>query len=255
MAEHHDVVGDLRDDGEVVGDVERGGAGLLDGALDGGENVDLRGHVERRRRLVEDDQVGLRAKRHRSHRPLQLAAGDLVRIAAAERLGRRKPEHAEKLEGAAMRRSARHQAVPDRRLDDLVPDPARRIEGGGGRLRHVGDAVAANIADVGPAELQDVDPVEMHLATDDAAAAAPIGERREADRRLASAGFADQAEHAPLAEREGDAVDDGHVPRGLAGRVDRRLDLEVADVEDEIRHRHVPPSGSTYGSAPSPPRD
>ena len=107
VAEHHDVVGDLRHDGEVVGDVERRRAGLVDGALDRGEHVDLRGHVERRRRLVEDDQVGLRAERHRRHRALQLAARNLVRVAAAESVGRGQAEHAEQLAARAVARRAR----------------------------------------------------------------------------------------------------------------------------------------------------
>ncbi len=253
VAQHHDVIGDLRDDGEVVRDVERRRAGLFDRALDGGEHVDLRGHVERRRRLIENDQVGFRTERHRGHGPLQLAAGDLMRIAAAECLGRRKPKDAEKLDATAMRLAAGHQAMSHGRLDHLVPDRARRVEGGRGRLRHIGDAVAANVANVGPAELQDIDPVETHFAADDAAAAAPICQCGEANCRLAGAGLADQTEHASLAEREGDAVDDGHVSRGFAGRMDRCFDLEVADIEDRIRHRRGPPSGSTYGSAPSRP--
>ena len=103
-------------------------------------------------------------------------------------------------------------------------------------------------------ERQDVDAVEQHLAADDAAAAAAIGQGGEADRRLAGAGLADQAEHAALRQREGDAVDDGDIARRLAGRMDRRLDLEVADVEERFRHRRARPSGSRCGSAPSPPR-
>ena len=122
VAQHHDVVGDLRDDGEVVGDVERRGAGLVDGALDRREHVDLGGHVERGRRLVEDDEVGLRAERHRRHRALQLAARDLVRIAVAERVRDGKAEHAEELARAQLRVAARHQAMFDRGLHHLVAD-------------------------------------------------------------------------------------------------------------------------------------
>ena len=108
------------------------------------------------------------------------------------------------------------------------PMRARRVEGGRRRLRDVGDALAADAAHARFGQRQDVDAVERHLAAADAAAAAAIGEGGEADGRLAGAGFADQAEHAALLQREGDAVDDDDVARGLAGRMDGRLDLEVA---------------------------
>ena len=84
VPQHHDLVGDLRHHGEVVGDVEGGDAGVADRVLDGRQHVDLGGDVERGGRLVEDDQVGLGAQRHGGHRALQLAAGDLVREALAE---------------------------------------------------------------------------------------------------------------------------------------------------------------------------
>jgi hypothetical protein len=60
-AQHHDAVGDLRDDGEIVGDVERRGAVFADQLAERGQHLDLRRHVERGRRLVEHDDVGPRA--------------------------------------------------------------------------------------------------------------------------------------------------------------------------------------------------
>ena len=111
--------------------------------------------------------------------------------------------------------------------------------------------MAADVADARLAERQDVDAVDQHLAADDAAAAAAIGHGGEADRRFAGARFADQAEHLALAEREGHAVDDDHVARRLARRVDRRLDLQVADDEERIRHRRALLSGWRCGSAPN----
>ncbi len=56
VTQHHDVVGDLGDDRKIVGDVEGRRVGLFDRVLDGREHVDLGRHVERRGRLVEDDQ-------------------------------------------------------------------------------------------------------------------------------------------------------------------------------------------------------
>ena len=57
--QHHDPVGDLGDDREVMGDVERRRAVLADELAKRRQALDLRRHVERRGRLVEDEDVGL----------------------------------------------------------------------------------------------------------------------------------------------------------------------------------------------------
>ena len=49
------------------------------------QHLDLRGHVERGGRLVEDHQLRLGDQRHGRHQPLQLSARDLVRITATDR--------------------------------------------------------------------------------------------------------------------------------------------------------------------------
>ena len=49
------------------------------------EDPGLHGDIERRRGLVGDEQLGVAADRHRDHRPLELTAGELVRV------GRRDP--------------------------------------------------------------------------------------------------------------------------------------------------------------------
>jgi hypothetical protein len=100
VAQHHDLVGDLRDDGEIVRDVERCNAGRGDRLLDRGEHVDLGRHVERGRRLVEDDEVGLRAQRHCRHHTLELPPGDLMRVAFSDILGVGKRQLAEQFDRA-----------------------------------------------------------------------------------------------------------------------------------------------------------
>ena len=56
-----------------------------DEAVEQVEHVDLVGEVEERRRLVEQQQLGLLRERHRDPRALALAAGELVERAAAQR--------------------------------------------------------------------------------------------------------------------------------------------------------------------------
>ena len=239
VAQHHDLVGHLGDDGEVVGDVERGDAGIADRVLDRGQHVDLRRHVERGGRLVEDDQVRLRAQRHGRHDALELAAGDLVRVAAPDRLWIGQAELAEQFDGAPLGLLAGRGAVPQRRLDDLVHQAVRRVEGGSRRLRDIADLAAAQLAQPRHAALEDVAAVEDDLATGDLHAAAAITHRRQADGRLAGAGLADEAEHLALVELERDAVDDRHLARIFSRGIDRRLDLQVPDVEQELARIRV----------------
>ena len=51
------------------------------------EDLRLDRHVERGRRLVGDQQLGVVGQRHRDHHPLALAAGQLVRIRGQPALG------------------------------------------------------------------------------------------------------------------------------------------------------------------------
>src|SRR3990170_3451222 len=44
------------------------------------QDLRLHGHIERRRRLVRDDQRGVEHERHRDHDTLLLAAGELERV-------------------------------------------------------------------------------------------------------------------------------------------------------------------------------
>ena len=95
-----DLVGHLGDHAEVVGDHHDRRVELALQALDQLEDLRLDGHVERRRRLVGDQQLRVVDERHRDHRALAHAAGELVRVGvdAPARLGDAdQPEH---LDGA-----------------------------------------------------------------------------------------------------------------------------------------------------------
>ena len=73
---------DVLDDRQIVGDEEIGEAELLLQVLQQIDDLGLDRHVERRDRLVADDQLGLDRERARDADALALAAGELVRIAA-----------------------------------------------------------------------------------------------------------------------------------------------------------------------------
>ena len=71
------------------------------------EDLRLDRHVERRRRLVGDQQLRLAGERHRDHRPLAHAARELVRVVLQPQLGARDPDLLEQLRPRGRRASLR----------------------------------------------------------------------------------------------------------------------------------------------------
>ena len=98
-----DVVGRLGDDAEIVGDHDHGRAELLLHALDEREDLRLGRDVERGRRLVGDDQVGVVDQRHRDHHALAHAARELVRVVVDPALGARDADRLQELERPRVR--------------------------------------------------------------------------------------------------------------------------------------------------------
>ena len=70
---------------------------LLDG-LDELQDLGLDGHVERRRGLVRDEQLGLAGEGHGDHHALAHAARQLVRVLLDASLGIRDADHAQRLD-------------------------------------------------------------------------------------------------------------------------------------------------------------
>ena len=83
---HGDLVGELGDEGEVVGDEEHGQALLFAQLVEELDDLGLDRHVEGGGRLVGDEQARLAAQRHGDHDPLAHAARELVGV-GAEPLG------------------------------------------------------------------------------------------------------------------------------------------------------------------------
>ena len=79
---HGDAIGDLGHHAEIVRDEQHRRALARLQLADEREDLRLRGHVERGRRLVGDQHARLERERHRDHGALALAAGELVRIGA-----------------------------------------------------------------------------------------------------------------------------------------------------------------------------
>ena len=121
-------VAHLGDDAQVVGDQHDGRAGLVAQVAHEVEDLRLDRHVEGRRRLVGDQQLGLAGKGHGDHHALGHAARHLVRerLHAALRVG--DADHPEQLEDPRLGDLALQVAVDAQDLRDLLADLVDRIE-------------------------------------------------------------------------------------------------------------------------------
>lgn len=128
------------------------------------EDLPLHGHVERRRRLVRDQDARPGHERGGDHDALAQPAGQFVRVlpVAVLRVG---DAH---LVQRGQRRQARLRAavaaVQPQRLRDLGADPLQRVEAGHRVLEHHGDPRAAHLAQLPLGQGQYVPPVEEHPA-------------------------------------------------------------------------------------------
>ena len=190
-AEIHDddAVGDVFDDGEIVGDEEVGEAELALQIVQQVDDLRLDRHVERRDRLVGDDELRARGERPGDADALALAAGEFVRI-AAHVLDRESDETQKFGDPLAAAGAAAADAVHDQRLADDILDAHARVERGEGvledRLR-----LSAVVRERRWRQRGDVGALEQ----DGARRRIVEAQDGAPDRRLAGAGFADQAEH------------------------------------------------------------
>ncbi len=74
---HRDLVGDLTDDGEIMGDEQVRQSEPVLQRLQERDDLRLRSDVERRDRFVAHDEVGIHRKRPRDDDALALSAGEL----------------------------------------------------------------------------------------------------------------------------------------------------------------------------------
>ena len=195
---HRHPVARFGDDRQVVGDEEDRGAGAPRLQLQHQiENLRLNRHVQRRRRLVGDDERRVQHQRHRDHHALAHAAREMVRVLLHPR--RRVGDAHFGQDGDRARVGVVPAAlglVREDHFGDLHADREHRVQRRHRLLEHHADVVAANRPDLVPRQLQQVASVEADLARDDPARR--IGDQAQhAQRRDALAGprFADQAEH------------------------------------------------------------
>ncbi len=100
---HRDALGEAAHDVEIVRDEEQAHAALGAQPFEKLQDLKADSRVERRCRLVGDQQFRIARERHRDHGPLPLASGELVRIAARAALGLFDADAPHRFHGAAAR--------------------------------------------------------------------------------------------------------------------------------------------------------
>jgi hypothetical protein len=247
---HHEVLGTLRGEAEVVRDEDDRGVALGREALEVIEDDLLHRHVERARRLVGDQELRMRRQADADEHALAHTPRELVGELPQPLIGIREPRILEHLDGALAHLAARgREPVGPDGLLHLEPDAVHGVE----RVHRV----LGNETDLAPAqglhlvalELREVATLEQHLAARDASAAGEQVDDRVRGRRLARPRFA----------HDGDRLARVHVEAHAAhGRHDAVLrlerDLEVLDLEQgfECAHRVALAFGSSASRTVSP---
>lgn len=207
-AVHHEhVVGHLADHAQVVRDHDDRRVEL---GLEVGQQVqDLRLHrdVQRRRRLVGDQQVRVVDQRHRDHRPLAHAAGELVRVLVEAARGLRDADPAEHVDrplpGLPL---AGARVVHPVRLGDLLPHRVVRVQRGERILEDHRHVPAAQPAYLLLRQTDQLAAAHEDLAGDGGALGVVQAQDGQRGHALARAGLADDAERPPALHRERHAV-------------------------------------------------
>ena len=234
------AVAELCDEAEIVRDQDRGGMRLLLRRLEHLDHLSLDRHVERRRRLVGDQELRLVRDRHRDHRALPHAARELVRVLRVAPRRVRDADELEQLDHPLPHLVALQlRPVGRDRLRELVADSEHRIERGHRILEDHRDVVAANLTQLLRRHLQQVAAVEDGLpARDLSGRLRDQPEQRHHADALARPRLADDAEHLAGEDVVADAVDGVHDP--VFGR---ELDHEIPDGQDRLRHGSAAGSG------------
>lgn len=201
-----DAVGDLADDGEVVGDEEHGEVMSAAEVVKEGEDLRLDGDVEGGSGLVGNEETGPVDEGHGNEDALALTAGELVGVVAVAVGGVGKGHVVHGGEDAvADGGTAQVWVVGLEGFGDLGADGHDRVEGGHGLLEDHGDVAAAVAAHGGFGEGEEVCAVEVDAACD-GCGGGEEAKQGEGGGGFAGAGFSDEAQGFARGDREGDAV-------------------------------------------------
>src|SRR4051794_26394930 len=220
---------------EVVGDEQHRHAAVAPELVEDRHHLGLRRHVERRGRLVGEQQPRLHEQRRGDHPPLQQAARQLVRVLAEPPLAVGDADVRERLDRAAPRLAGADPPQRPQRLGQEVADRPHRVDVRARVLEDQRDR-AAVVAQAAAPKRRDVGALEPDR---------PRGRRargkqppdRAGRHRLARPRPADEPDRLAGADLQRHVVEHASHPA-----FDGQLGGEVLDLEQ--RRRHATASGS-----------
>src|SRR6478752_2438347 len=161
---HGDLIGVAGDHAEVVGDEDQRHVPFPALLAEQVEDLRLDGHVERRRRLVGEDQRRAAGHSDGDHHPLAHAAGHLVRVLLQPPRRLRDADVGEQLLGGVACIGGLHPEVLDERLGELVADLHQRVQRRHRVLEDHRHLPAPDVAHLLAAALADLLALEQHRA-------------------------------------------------------------------------------------------
>ena len=234
-----DGIAALEDEPEIVRDEERGGSGSRGQILDQRDDARLDRHVERRRRLVEDQEPRVGEERHRDDDALLLAARELMGIGAHDAVRVGQAHGLDDVERALVRFLLPNPVMDQRHFHQLLTDQHGRIEGSHRLLIDHGDLRPSYRPEFWVRERGHVPPLEPDRAAGDPPDARQVAHHRQRHRRFAATRFAHEAHRLSGHHLAGEV----HDCRDFTGSGEER-DAQAVDFEDGFSHSHCSQSRS-----------
>ena len=171
------------------------------------QNLCLNGHVQRRGRLVRDQQLGPARQRHGDHDALAHAAGQLMRILLHDGLRVGNLHVAKHLNGLNGGLAPVHSLMDHERLGNLALDREHRVQTGHGLLEDNGNLVSADFLNLAYRQPGHVASLEHDASAVNVAVRVQKAQYAHGGNALAGAGLAHDAQRAAGLNGIGNAVD------------------------------------------------
>ena len=238
----HHFVGDVRDHGQVVGDVEHRHADLGLHLLHQVQDLGLHRHVQGRRGLVGDQERRVAGQGHGDHGPLPHAAGQLVGVLVEALRGVGDSDLAQHVDRDLAGLLPVRRAVQQDHLANLVANRVHRRQAGHRLLEDHGDLASPDGPD-GRAvrrQFQQFDRLALGGVEGDRAVHGAARGRHDAQdglcrHALAASALPDHADRAVARDREGDAVERLQDPFAQ-----EEVGFDVPEFQRDVAHEPPP---------------
>ena len=234
---HRNPVRDMMHHAQIMRDEQVGQPEIFAQVPQQVQDLRLYGHVQRRDRLVADDEIGGQRQGAGDADPLPLAAGKLVREAPG--LAGAKPDARKKIAQPLLARNRIADAMDHQGLDDQLADGHPRVQRAERVLEHDLHAPPQR-AHLGGRRGPKVDAVEAYRTRGRLEQPQDQASRRG----LAAAAFADQPQRLALGDVEADVVDgqNARPPAGEAALSAGEFFAQPAHAEERSAHAGMPPN-------------